>query len=154
MINRIKALFGAGAPGTAAPAAHSIEEKHIAAMALLVEAACMDGDFGAAEQASIRDIASRRFELNQDEIETLIGLAKAQQDHSNQLFRFTHEIKQGFGPAERLQILEMLWEIVYADGVLHDFEANLLRRVSGLLYVSERDRGNARKRVMARLGIE
>ena len=154
MINRIKALFGARAPGTAAAAAHSIEEKHIAAMALLVEAACMDGDFGALEQASIRDIASRRFELNQDEIETLIGLAKAQQDSSNQLFRFTHEIKQGFAPAERLQILEMLWEIVYADGVLHDFEANLLRRVSGLLYVSERDRGNARKRVMARLGIE
>jgi len=50
--------------------------------------------------------------------------------------------------------VEMLWEVVYADGVLHDYEANLLRRIGGLIYVSDMDRGNARKRVMTRLGIE
>jgi uncharacterized tellurite resistance protein B-like protein len=51
-------------------------------------------------------------------------------------------------------IIEMLWEVVYADGVLHDYEANLLRRIGGLIYVSDRDRGAARKRVMKRLGID
>ena len=154
MINRIKALFGAPVPATAAPASHSIEEKHIAAIALLVEAACLDGDFGALEQASIRAIATSRFDLNDDEIETLLTLAQQRHDNSNQLFGFTHQIKQGFTAEERVQVMEMLWEVAYADGVLHDYEANLLRRVSGLLYVPDRDAGDARKRVMARLGIQ
>lgn len=154
MINRIKALLGAPPSMTPAARSHSFEEKHIAAAALLVEAACLDADFGAPERAAIRNIAAARFKLDEAEIGLLLELAEARQDNSNQLFRFTHEIKQGFAPEERVQIMEMLWEVAYADGVLHDYEANLLRRVGGLLYVSERDRGDARKRVMARLGIE
>ena len=52
---------------------------------------------------------------------------------------------------ERIELIEMIWEVVYADGELHDYEANLLRRLGGLLYVSDRERGDARKRVLARL---
>ena len=48
----------------------------------------------------------------------------------------------------------MLWEVVYADGELHDYEASLLRRIAGLLYVPDRESGEARKRVLARLGVE
>ena len=47
----------------------------------------------------------------------------------------------------------MLWEVVYADGIAHAYEANLLRRIGGLLYAPDRDQGAARKRVLARLGI-
>ncbi len=47
----------------------------------------------------------------------------------------------------------MLWEVAYADGILHDYEANLLRRIGGLIYVSDRERGAARRRVVARLGL-
>lgn len=154
MINRIKALFSAPTPAADAPATRSADEKHIAAVALLVEAACLDGDFGAVEQASIRAIAAQRFNLNDEEIETLMALAQARQDHSNQLFGFTQQIKQSYAPNERVQVMEMLWEVAYADGVLHDYEANLLRRIGGLLYVPDRDGGDARKRVMARLGIQ
>ena len=57
-------------------------------------------------------------------------------------------------PEERVGILELLWEVVYADGTLHDYEASLLRRVAGLLYVSDRESGEARLRVMGRLGTE
>lgn len=157
MINRIKELFGAsGSKSSSSPAAapHGFDKKHLAAAALLVEAACLDAEFGAGERSAIRNIAATRFQLNEAEIDTLLELAAARQDQANQLFGFTHEIKQGFAPEERVLIMEMLWEVAYADGVLHDYEANLLRRVSGLLYVSDRDRGEARKRVLARLGIE
>ena len=65
----------------------------------------------------------------------------------------THTLKESLAPAERIEILEMLWEVAYADGPLHDYEASLLRRVAGLLYVSDRDNGEARLRVMAKLGI-
>ena len=50
-------------------------------------------------------------------------------------------------------MIEMLWEVAFADGRLDHFESNLIRRVGGLIFVSDRDRGDARKRVMARLGI-
>jgi len=51
-------------------------------------------------------------------------------------------------------MIEMLWEVAYADGSLHDFESNMLRRVAGLLYVTDRESGDARKRVVARLSGE
>lgn len=133
---------------------HTIAERHIAAVALLIEAATLDGDFGAREQAAIRRVAAERFALTSEEVATLFELASQRQDSANQLFRFTHEINQSFSPEERVEVVEMLWEVVYADGVLHDYEANLMRRIGGLIYVSDMDRGNARKRVMARLGIE
>ena len=47
----------------------------------------------------------------------------------------------------------MLWEVAYADGALHDYESNLMRRLAGLLHVSDRDSGEARKRAIERLGI-
>ena len=133
---------------------HTIAEKHIAAVALLLEAAKLDGDFGPQEQAAIRSIAASHFALNGDEVSTLFELASQRQDSANQIFRFTHEINLSYTPEERVEVVEMLWEVVYADGVLHDYEANLMRRIGGLIYVSDMDRGNARKRVMARLGIE
>ncbi|MFZ5834064.1 MAG: TerB family tellurite resistance protein [Pseudomonadota bacterium] len=155
MVNRILALL------TRLPARQAAQnpvntptEKHLAAVALLVEAACLDGHFGAVEQDAIQRIAAERFALNAEEVATLFTLAQQRQDSSNQLFRFTHEINQSYTPEERVEIVEMLWEVVYADGVLHDYEANLMRRIGGLIYVSDMDRGNARKRVMARLGIE
>ena len=51
-----------------------------------------------------------------------------------------------------MRLIEKMWEIVYADGVLDDYEANLLRRVAGLIYVPDRESGAARQRVLARLG--
>ncbi|MDP1670922.1 MAG: TerB family tellurite resistance protein [Alphaproteobacteria bacterium] len=155
MVNRIISLFTQqSAKDSAAPHPHSIEEKHIAAIALLLEAATLDGHFGELEQAAIRRIAASRFELNEDEVTTLFDLARQRHDSTNQMFAFTHQIKQSYTPEDRVEVMEMLWEVVYADGVLHDYEANLMRRIGGLIYVSDLDRGNARKRVMARLGIE
>ena len=54
----------------------------------------------------------------------------------------------------RDKLIELLWEVVYSDGSLHAYESNLLRRIGGLIYVSDRDRGDARKRVLQRLSAE
>jgi uncharacterized tellurite resistance protein B-like protein len=51
-------------------------------------------------------------------------------------------------------MIEMLWEVVYADGRLDDYEANLMRRIAGLIYVSDGESGSARKRVLDRLGLD
>ncbi len=129
-------------------------DKNMAAAVLMVEAAAMDGNVDAAEVATIRDIIINNFGLEKDEANDLIIEAAKHQDESNHLLRFTRAIKDNYSEDERVELIEMLWEVVYTDGIAHDYETNLLRRIAGLIYVSDRDRGDARKRVLAKLGIE
>jgi uncharacterized tellurite resistance protein B-like protein len=151
MIGRFKALLGER--GRAAPAAAPTpEEKHLAAAVLMVEAALLDEQFDAAERDKVGEIIRRHFGATEAEAQALIEAAEAVHDGASGLVRYTRVIKERFSPEERVEVIEMLWEVAYADGVLHDYEANLLRRVAGLIYVSDRDRGAARKRVLERLG--
>ena len=69
------------------------------------------------------------------------------------LFSFTRILRDEYDQEERFKIIEMMWEVAYADGVLHDFESNLIRRATGLLHVSDQESGDARKRVLERLDI-
>lgn len=151
MINRIKALLLA--PGDA-PKATGADDHQLAAAVLLVDAATQDGGIDASEDAAIRTMLAGHFGLNEEEVETLMTHALDRQAEAIELTRFTRTLKQELDEEGRIHIIEMLWEVAYADGVLHHFEDNLLRRIGGLLYVSDRDRGLAKKRVMARLGIE
>ncbi len=155
MIDRIKALVlgsgdGAGqgdsADDTAADAAQ------VAAVALLIEAAVMDGDFDEDERRTIARLVAERFGLDSGEIEDLIRAGEDAVERSHQLFAFTRVVKQDFDFEQRVGMVEMLWEVAYADGELHDYEASLVRRVAGLIHVTDRDSGSARKRVLARLG--
>mgnify|MGYP001344760602 CR=1 FL=1 len=157
MLNRIISLFATPAAPTkkagdnAGP--HSHDELQLAAAALLVEAATLDGHYGEAEQAAIGALLRQKFGLNDAEAGSLHDLAVAEQGEANQLLGFTRVIKDRYDEQERIELIEMVWEVAYADGELHAFEANLLRRLGGLLYVSDRDRGEARKRVLARLRL-
>ena len=157
MINRIKSLAaafsGSGESGGASSAGADEETKHLAAAVLMVEAATMDGSFDDSEADAISRIAQRHFGLNAEEAVSLLEAARDAQEQSSQLLRFTRAVKEKFPIEERVKIIEMLWEVVYADGVVHHYEANLIRRINGLLYVSDRDSGAARKRVAARLGV-
>ena len=152
MINRVKALFGdrGGAPETNG-AGHSHEELRIAAAALMVEAAQLDDDFDVRERAKIRDLVTERFGLGREESESLIEVAEERVAGASQLHGFTRVIKDAFTQEERLELVEMLWEVAYADGQLHHLEANMMRRLAGLLQVPDRDSGAARKRVLERL---
>lgn len=153
MINRIKALFGdrGGAPEDGAT--HSADELHLAAAALLVEAARMDDRVDEHERARIHDLLRWRFGLSEAEADLLIEEALAETARSAQWHGFAEVIRARFDETERIRLVEMLWDVAYADGELHDLEASLMRRISGLLYVSDRDSGTARKRAMARHGV-
>ncbi len=156
MLNRIKSFFvDLDGSGTAQAAhkhrRHDVDELHLAAAALLVEAACLDEDFDASERARIGPLVQDRFGLNEEETQTLIETAEREVEDTNQILHFTRAIKDGFDPDERVAMIEMLWEVAFADGKLHDYEANLLRRIGGLIYVSDQEIGAARKRVLARL---
>lgn len=125
----------------------------LATAVLLCEAALMDGSVGPEERATIRPLLARRFGLEAAAAEALLerGITEAE-THTN-LYSWARKLKDGLDYDERVDLLEMLWEVVYADGVVHDYEANLMRRLNGLLYVDDQDSGLARKRAMDRLGL-
>jgi uncharacterized tellurite resistance protein B-like protein len=84
-------------------------------------------------------------------VRALVEEAEATVRHSTQFFPFTQQICKQLQPEARAQIIEMLWEVAYADGVLDPQEDMLLRRIAGLIYVSDGERGAARKRALAKL---
>ncbi len=137
---------------SAANGVHSDEELHIAAAALMVEAARLDGDFDQDEREKISDILRRRFDLDDQSAGDIIDAAATAVDTIPEIYGFTKTIRDNFTHAERVAMLELLWEVAYADGVLHDYEASLLRQVTGLLYVTSQESGAARKRALERLG--
>ena len=150
MLNRLKSLLNRPAqpdvPGQP-------EEIRMAAAALLVEAAEMDGLMDMKERDHILDLLRGRFDLTAAEAEDLLAEAADRSAQTHQLLPFTRVIKDRFGHEQRVEMLEMLWEVAYADGHLHDYEANLVRRIGGLLFVSDKESGGARNRAMARLGV-
>ncbi len=151
MINRIKALLGgSGSPADAAERADTSADKHLVVAALLVEAAHVDASFDERERQVILDLVSQRFGLAPREAASLLDAAQVAQHAAIDLVGFTRRIKDYFSGEERIEVIEMLWEVVYADGRVDEFEASLMRRIGGLMYVSDRDRGAAQKRVAAR----
>jgi uncharacterized tellurite resistance protein B-like protein len=153
VLDRLKAFLAS--PGGAQDSATTAHDKvQLATVALLVEAAQMDAEFGAEERAKIGELVEQRFGLDRADSKALLQAASDKVEQSVEVFGFTREIKNAFSPEERIEMMEMLWEVAYADGELHDLEANLMRRLAGLLHVSDRDSGSARKRVLARLGLE
>lgn len=133
---------------------HDQAELRLAAAALLVEAAKLDGAFDGMEQVKIAMLLKDRFGMEGSDVAELIEAADVETELAGGLYGFTKEVRGNFDQAERISMIEMLWEVAYADGSLHDYESNMLRRVAGLLYVTDRESGEARKRVLARLSGE
>lgn len=151
MIDRLMALFGGGESGRAQKTEKCGErELRLAAAGLLAHAAALDGDVHDDEIRTIRDLLQAQFDLERDEVEELLEEGHKEAAESTQLFQFTRVINDNLNPEDRIKIIEMLWEVVYADGDVHHYESNLIRRVAGLLHVSDRDSGSARKRVTER----
>ncbi len=149
MFNRLLAVFGdhrrTQADGAGAQAVRR------SAAALMVLAAELDGQFDQHERQTVLDVLGRRFELPPALAERLVADAVETVAASTDLFALTREINAEVAFEDRAGIVELLWDVAYADGTLHDYEANLVRRVAGLLHVSDQDSGLARRRVLERL---
>ena len=153
MIAQIKRLiFGPGTEGT--PPSDPYDRVAAATAALLIETAVMDGEFAADERAIIERLLIERFGNSKDDVDALMVETEQAVADAVELFSFTRVLKGNYDHGDRVKMVEMMWEVAYADGVLHDYEANLIRRVTGLLHVRDRESGEARKRVLERLDKE
>ena len=137
--------------------AHRTGERNDPAFALavlLIEVARSDDGVEDREQGVIQRVLALRFGLEQSEVIRLIKTAEERAIQAPDLFHFTRVVVENFTEEERIGVIEMLWEVAYSDGVLTGDQDALIRRVAGLIYVSDRDRGEARRRVMQRFERE
>ena len=152
MISRLKKLLeGRRARDDGAAVALDKSELNFASAALMVEAARLDGQIDDGERAQIVSIMVRQFSLDEDAAAALLDDAERDAEDAHDLYSFTSVIRRHFDHDERVAMVGLLWEVCYADGELHDFEANLLRRLAGLLYVTDQESGEERRWALARL---
>jgi uncharacterized tellurite resistance protein B-like protein len=131
--------------------AHRTGERNNPAFALavlLIEVARSDDGVEDRAQGVIQRALALRFGLERSEVIRLIKAAEERATEATDLFHFTRVVVENFTEEERIGVIEMLWEVVYSNGVLTGDEDALIRCVAGLIYVSDRDRGEARRRVM------
>lgn len=131
--------------------ARSNDDLEVAVAALLIEAARMDDQFDAAERAAIERVLAEKFDLAPGAVHDLMAAAEQAVRQSTQFFPFTREIVKRISHEDRAHILEMMWEVAYADGVLDPHEDMLLRRIAGLIHVNDTERGLARQRALEKL---
>jgi len=129
------------------------EGERLAAAVLMVEVAANDGEISRIEREQILHLLEHKLGLSSEEAIELFVEALGVRNESNQMVTFTREIKNHFDEGGRENILEMMWEVAFADGKADSYESNLLRRVTGLLYISDVRSGQIRKNVMAKLGL-
>ena len=121
-------------------------DKNILVAALLIHAAKVDENYSDIEKKIIKEALINLNNINSDQAEELMKLAEKKEEESNQMLEFTREIKKH--PMEfRLKIIEIIWKIVYSDDISDNYESNLIRRICGLLYISDKDNGIIRAKV-------
>lgn len=114
---------------------------------LLVEVARADFAEAVTEEATIRALLAKSFDLTPDETALLVDEAKTKADHAASLQSFTRELHERLTVPEKHRIVEMLWRVALADAHLDKHEDHLVRKIAGLLYVSHSDLIRIRNRV-------
>jgi uncharacterized tellurite resistance protein B-like protein len=134
------------------PSQFADDDYRLAAVALLVHAATIDGEMLAAEREKLRAVVKRRFNLDDALADELIEKATAAEHESVDLYHFTSLLNRVLDEEGRARIIEMMWEIVYADARRDELEDNLLWRAADLLGVSSRERIELRQRIAKQAG--
>ena len=133
---------------------HHYEENdyRLAAAALLVHAAGIDGSTSEVELKKLHDVLKQRFELDDAETDALVAEATAAEQDAIDLYKFTARLNRSLNEAGRARVVEMMWQIICADGIITEFEDNLVWRAADLLGISRNERIALRERVMSARG--
>jgi len=119
----------------------------LAAAALLVHTAAIDGSVSDAERGRLHDIIKQRFKLDDAAADKLIVRAEEADDRAIDLYQFTTRLNRALDDKQRARIVEMMWQVVFADGQVTEFEDNLIWRAADLLHVSREERIALKRRV-------
>tara|TARA_B100001250_G_scaffold331280_1_gene296368 strand:- start:44 stop:487 length:444 start_codon:yes stop_codon:yes gene_type:complete len=124
-----------------------IENKEIDILSgLMIEAANTDGEVTQQELNKISHSLINVFKEDPKAVEVSLTKAFENKDNSKSLYYYTSKLNKSFSNENKIKLIEVLWEIILADNEIHDFETNLIRRLAGLLYISDVECGNAKIR--------
>lgn len=145
MLKSIRDYFerNLGAQAHVPPDRHTIE---LATAALLIEVLRSDAHKDPAEESAVLRAVHEKFGLEADEAQTLVRLAEEEVKQANDYYQFTSLINQRFDQAQKIRIVELMWEVAYADGELAAHENHVMRRVAELLHVAHPDYITAKMR--------
>ena len=119
----------------------------LAATALLIHVISLDGEPSEVEKRKLHSLLESRFELDPGTADQLIAAATLVEGEAVDLYHFTSVIMRSVNEEGRLRIIEMMWELVYADGQVSEFEDNVVWRAADLLGISSRDRIDLKHKV-------
>ncbi len=134
------------------PTRFNHNDYRLAAAALLVHAAAIDGDISDAERDKLHAVIKQQFQLDEATTDELVVEATAAENEAVDLYHFTSLINRSLDEEGRSRVVEMMWEIAYADGQVDDFESNLIWRAADLLGISSPERIELGHRVASRRG--
>jgi uncharacterized tellurite resistance protein B-like protein len=129
------------------PSQFGEDDYRLAAAAILVHAAAIDGEMSQSENDKLHVVIKQRFGLDDAATEELIEKATTAEHEAVDLYHFTHQLNRSLNEEGRARIVEMMWEIVYADGKRDELEDNLVWRAADLLGISPRERILLRRQV-------
>ena len=120
--------------------------KNVLIIALLIHAAKIDENYTEDEKKIIKKTIMELNKISSNQADELLKLAEKKEEESNQIVEFTKELKK-YSMEFKLKIIEIIWKIVYSDGTSDNYESNLIRRICGLLYISDKDNGIIKTKV-------
>jgi uncharacterized tellurite resistance protein B-like protein len=140
MLNSISAFFESLLkPNAGESQTSSVNRLHLATAALLLELANVDQQMDDKEQQVLMRILETKLQLDKEPLQNLWELAHAEQREATSIFQFTSLINTEYSHAERVQLLQYMWEVAFADGRVDRYEEHLIRKVADLLYLTHGD---------------
>tara|TARA_B100001029_G_C15040181_1_gene443040 strand:- start:395 stop:841 length:447 start_codon:yes stop_codon:yes gene_type:complete len=120
---------------------------------LMIEAAYTDGTISQEEINKISSSLINIFKEDPHLVEKSLSRALENKDNSLSLYFYTSKLNKSFSDEKKVLLIEVLWEVILSDNKVHDFETNLIRRLAGLLYISDVECGNAKKRASKKINL-
>ncbi|VAW15273.1 hypothetical protein MNBD_ALPHA09-92 [hydrothermal vent metagenome] len=146
----VETLKAFGAEG-AGEARNDAAKVRLAVASLLVRAATIDGHLDGSEASVLRDLLKSHYRLDEGESEALFADAREREAEAVDIYSFTRQIQTTLAREERQAIVRLMWQVAAADGVIDEFESNLVWRTAELIGISTRDRVFLRQEVLAEI---
>lgn len=126
------------------------DDPRVAATALMLHVVDADGERADEEKQRLRELLAETYDIGGADLSALVAAGEKAEREAIDLYAFTSVIKRRLNEASRVEFIELMWEMVYADGVVHELEDNIVWRVAELIGVGQHDRIAMRQRVQAR----
>ncbi|HDZ16050.1 MAG TPA: TerB family tellurite resistance protein [Methylophaga aminisulfidivorans] len=140
MIAKLKEIFASTlGDSTDQVFANTEQTKLLASVALMIEIIAADNEQHDNEKSMLRQILAKQFDVKDEAANDLIARAEKAQGEATDFFYFTADINENFNEQEKIELIESLWKIGWADHEIQDIEQHIIRKLASLLYVSHKD---------------